>query len=122
MKDQLEAFRRYFSEQQFWLKLAGYARKAGIKVVYSALLLYYAYRRKETPGWAKRIILGSLGYFLSPIDLIPDLSPVIGYTDDMAVLAFGITAVAIYINNDVKARALGQLSKWFGGVDEKEIT
>lgn len=121
MKNPNEAFVDQFSEKKFWGKLKRFARNAGVKVVYSALLLYYAYRRKETPAWAKRMIFGVLGYFISPIDLIPDLGPIIGYTDDLAILAFGIVTVAAYINTDVKTKARDQLNRWFGQVDELDI-
>jgi len=121
LKNSNEAFVDKFSEKKFWSKLKRFARKAGVKVVYSALLLYYAYRRKETPAWAKRMIFGVLGYFISPIDLIPDLGPIIGYTDDFAVLAMGIVVVAVYINGEVKTKARKQLRRWFGEINEEDI-
>ena len=67
-----------------------------------ALLLYYAYRRRDTPLWAKNIVLGTLGYFLSPIDIIPDLTPLLGYTDDAGVLAFGLVIISSYVASSVK--------------------
>lgn len=121
MENPFEHYDDQFSEEGFWAKLKNYARKAGTKVVYSALLLFYAYKRKETPAWAKRIVIGTLGYFLSPIDLLPDLSPIIGYTDDLAVLAFGLSTIAIYINQDVKTNARAKLNKWFGKINEEDI-
>ncbi len=117
-------FKKYisaFSENRLWKKLKKYATQAGLKAVYSALLLFYAYRRKETPIWAKNIIFGTLGYFLSPIDLIPDLSPIIGYTDDIGVLSFGVVTIAAYINKEVRMQAREKLSKWFGAYDEEEL-
>ena len=121
MKNSKKASDSQFSEINFWTKLQYQARKAGAQVIYSALLLYYAYRRKETPTWAKRIIFGVLGYFISPIDLIPDLAPIIGYTDDLAMLAFGITVVAAYINDEVRHKARTKLNYWLGRIDEKDI-
>ena len=121
MKNPFEKYIKKFSEVKLWSNMATYAKKAGIKAVYSALLLYYAYTRKETPSWAKRIILGTLGYLLSPIDLIPDLSPLIGYTDDIGVLGFGVVTVAAYINKEVRDKAKGRLHKWFGDYDQTEI-
>jgi uncharacterized membrane protein YkvA (DUF1232 family) len=117
-------FRSYigkFSENRFWNKLRNYARQAGLKTVYAALLLFYAYRRKDTPYWAKNIVLGTLGYFLSPIDAVPDLTPIIGYTDDIGVLAFGLVTIAAYVNQEVKEKAKGQLHRWFGTYDEDEL-
>ncbi len=117
----LKKYASKFSEIKLWNKLGKYARVAGMKAVYSVLLLYYAYSRKETPPWAKRIILGTLGYFLTPIDALPDLTPLLGYTDDIGVLSFGLVTVAAYVNKDVKERARGKLSQWFGQVDDDQL-
>ena len=114
-------YKKQYSDEKFWQKMTRYAKAAGVKVVYSALLLFYAYRRKETPSWAKHIILGTLGYLIAPIDAIPDLTPIIGYTDDIGVLSFGLVTVAAYINKDVKKNARARLNKWFGEVKEEDI-
>ncbi|PSR08425.1 MAG: hypothetical protein C7N36_22095 [Bacteroidetes bacterium] len=121
MKERLKKYRAFFSDEKFWAKLRNHARQAGIKVVYTALLLYHAYRRKETPTWAKSIVIGVLGYFLAPIDLIPDLTPIIGYTDDLGVLGFGLVTIAAYINKDVKAKAREQLHRWFGDYEDQDL-
>jgi uncharacterized membrane protein YkvA (DUF1232 family) len=110
-----------FTENKLWRKLNAYARQAGIKVVYAALLLYYAYRRKDTPHWARRVVIGVLGYFLSPIDALPDLTPILGYTDDLGVLAFGLVTIAAYVDTSVKQQAREKLHAWFGAYDEEEL-
>jgi uncharacterized membrane protein YkvA (DUF1232 family) len=81
------------------------------------MLMYYAFRRKETPAFARGIIFGILGYFLAPIDAIPDLTPVIGYTDDLGVLSFGLVAIASYINDDVRIKARKAVQKIFKEID-----
>lgn len=121
MKEKLKPYVRFFSEKKFWRKLQKFGRKAGIKVIYSALLLFYAYRRKDTPTWAKTIVLGVLGYFITPIDFIPDLSPILGYTDDLGWLTFGLVTVAGYINEDVRGRARAKLGDWFGDYAPEEL-
>ncbi len=121
MKLPFEPYSKLFSPQKLWKKLQKYAQAAGVKVVYSALLMFYAYRRKETPSWAKHIILGTLGYFLAPIDAIPDLSPIIGYTDDIGVLSFGLVTIAAYVNDQVRSNAREHLSKWFDNYDEEDL-
>lgn len=121
MKETIKKYQRYFSDERFWAKLKSQARNAGVKIVYSALLLFYAYRRKETPFYARSIILGVLGYFLAPIDLIPDLTPILGYTDDLGVLAFGLVTIAAYVNQDVRQKARGRLDQWFGDYNEAEL-
>lgn len=51
-----------------------------------ALKMYYAATDADTPTWAKTTIYGALGYFISPIDVIPGITPLVGYTDDVGVL------------------------------------
>ena len=121
MKERIDKYRAFFSENRLFTKLKLYARKAGIKTVYTVLLLFYAYRRKETPAWAKRIIIGAIGYFISPIDAIPDLTPLIGYTDDIGVLSFGLATIACFVNKEVKIKAKIKLKDWFGAYDEAEL-
>src|SRR5690606_39804321 len=84
--------------------LARYARAAGEEVVEKVLWLFYAAQSPATPRWAKTAIYGALGYFIFPLDAIPDLAPMVGYTDDLGVLAAALTTVAFYINDDIKAR------------------
>ena len=116
-----EDYKEAYSDKKLWKKLGKYAKAIGAKTTYSVLLLYYAYRRKETPRWAKNIVLGALGYLIAPIDAIPDLSPIIGLTDDLGVLSFGLVAIGAYVNKDVKAKARKKLDKWFGQVDDSEL-
>ena len=111
-----------YSESRLIVKIQRYAKDAGMKVVYTAMLLYYAFRRKETPLWAKNVILGVLGYFIAPIDAIPDLSPIIGYTDDIGMLSFGLVTIAAYVNDDVRIKARKKVKSWFGdSFDLKEL-
>lgn len=103
-----------YSEPGFWDKLGRYAGTAGREVVEKALLMYYAAGREETPGWARASIYGALGYFITPLDAIVDLTPAIGYADDLGVLALAVATVAHYIDDDVRARTAGRMHRWFG--------
>jgi uncharacterized membrane protein YkvA (DUF1232 family) len=103
-----------FSNTGFWNKLFKFAKSAGKEVVEKALLLYFALQAPGTPAWAKTVIIGALGYFISPIDAIPDLTPVIGYSDDLGVLAMALAAVATHITAEIKAKAAAKLADWFG--------
>lgn len=111
-----------FSEERFWKKIFNYAKQAGIKTIYSALLLFNAYRKKETPTWAKNVILGALGYFISPIDAIPDLTPFLGYTDDIGILGFGLVTIASYVDEGVRKKSREQLKKWFGDYNQEDLS
>lgn len=67
----------------------------------------------DTPVWAKGIIFAALGYFISPVDAIPDITPVIGYTDDLGVLVAALAAVASHIKEEHTAKAKETLKQWF---------
>ncbi|NCF17323.1 MAG: DUF1232 domain-containing protein [Haliea sp.] len=103
-----------YSDQGFWDKLKKYALLAGREVVEKALLLYYAMQEEKAPAWAKATIAGALGYFIVPLDAIADLTPAVGYADDLGVLALAVAAVATYINDDVRRKAADKMRDWFG--------
>ena len=103
-----------FSEDGFWDKLKNYAKGAGKDVVEKALLLFYVMQEEKAPAWAKATIAGALGYFIVPLDAIIDLTPAVGYADDLGVLALAIAAVTAYINDDVRAKAREKMLNWFG--------
>jgi uncharacterized membrane protein YkvA (DUF1232 family) len=106
-------YQQLFSQQGFWQKLGPRARSIGRDTLEKALYLYYAVQSPLTPKWAKRVIYGALGYFILPLDAIPDLAPLVGYTDDLGVLAAALATVSFYITPDVKTQAQAKLSQWF---------
>lgn len=103
-----------YSEGGLWDKLRRHARKAGRHLVELALQLFYALKDPGTPLWARTVIVGALGYFISPVDAIPDIIPVIGYSDDLGVLVAAVATVASCITDEIKAKAAAQASRWFG--------
>ena len=109
-----------YSESGFWNKLKSYAAIAGREVVEKALLLYYAMQEEKAPAWAKATIAGALGYFIVPLDAISDLTPAVGYADDLGVLALAIAAVATYINDDVREKTRQRMLAWFGDDGDQE--
>lgn len=121
MRKQLDQFRGYFSDLGFWEKINRFATKVGVKGVYTAFLLYYAYQRKETPAWAKRVVLGALGYLVMPLDFIPDLSPFIGLTDDIGVLSFGLVTIAAFVNKEVREQARARTAKLFPAASDEDF-
>ena len=102
-------------------KIKRKAAKAGKKIIYPALLLFFAYQRDDTPNWAKRIMMGALAYLILPLDGIPDFLPIIGFTDDIGVIAASLATVAFYINDQVKAQAKDKVNEWFGSFIPSEI-
>lgn len=114
-------YRKRFSKKKLADKINKSFGSLGQKLVYSVLLMFNAFKNNGTPSWAKNIIIGALGYFLSPIDAIPDLSPFLGYTDDIGILSFGLVTIACYITDDVRSKSVVQLRKFFGEIDEEII-
>ena len=102
-----------YSEPRFREKLARVARLAGRELVEKALWLFFAARRPETPRWARATVYGALAYFVVPLDAIPDLAPIAGYTDDLGVLAFAVATIAAYIDEGVRERTRRVLARWF---------
>ena len=97
------------------------AKKAGIKVIYMALLLYYALDSTSLSVKDRALIIGALGYFILPLDLVSDLMPAIGFLDDAAILLAIVKLLIVGIDNKVIALAKGKLSQWFGNFNESEI-
>jgi uncharacterized membrane protein YkvA (DUF1232 family) len=113
---------KHYSEEKFWGKLKRYGLKAGHSVVYTALLLYFVLQKPDVPKKSKMIIIGALGYFILPTDFIPDMAVGVGFTDDLGALGLALLQVAMYIDDEVKAKAKGKLSDWFGeDVDTSEV-
>lgn len=103
-----------YSDSGFWNKVKNFALSAGREVVEKALWLYYAAQEKDTPLWAKTIIFSALAYFISPVDSVPDIVPIAGYTDDLGAMAAAIGMIAMYITDDVKEKAKRDVKNIFG--------
>ena len=119
--EDLTKYEKHYSEESLVDKIAAVAKKAGIKVIYAALLLYYVVKNPMTSKGDRAKILGALGYFILPIDIIPDAIPVAGFTDDLAALTWAIYCVAKNIAPEIKAQAKAKLKEWFKDFDEKEL-
>ena len=72
-----------------------------LKLKKEILALFLAYKKKETPLYAKIIIGIVVGYALSPIDLIPDFIPILGYLDDLLILPLGIALAIKLVPKDI---------------------
>ncbi|WP_028908435.1 YkvA family protein [Xylanibacter ruminicola] len=107
-----------FSQTEFAEKIARIAKRAGAKLVYAALILYYTLQSDKVSKADKAIIIGALGYMISPLDVIPDAIPIAGLTDDLAVLLYVLKKVWTGIDPEIVEQAKSKLSRWF---DEEEI-
>jgi len=110
-------FKKYedkYSESGLWDKIRKNIAKIGVKVIYQALLLYYVAQSPNCPSKIKAGIIGALGYLISPIDLIPDIMPGIGYADDAAAIATAVALAQIYITDEIKAQAKAKIADLLG--------
>jgi uncharacterized membrane protein YkvA (DUF1232 family) len=116
-----EKHKKHYSEAKFWDKVLKFAKKAGIKVVYNALLLFYTLQKPDVPPHIKGIIIGALGYFIFPVDIVPDIVPVVGYADDLSALLGALGLTALHIDSTTKDMAKQKLRDWFGDYDQSEV-
>ncbi len=114
-------YEKAYSESSLFEKIARSAKSAGLAIIYAVLVLYFTLVKESTPIWAKGTIVGALGYFIFPVDAIPDFLPVIGYSDDLAVLLLAIAAVGMNIDQESRRKAKAKLHDWFGTFDESEL-
>ena len=112
--DELKEYETYYSDKSFWEKVGSVFAKAGENVVRPALLMYYVLKSGCVTARDKAIIIGALGYFILPVDLIPDIIPVLGFTDDASAIAIAYKAVKNNITPEIKQQAEEKLSEWFG--------
>lgn len=110
-----------FSPSDFADKVARIAKRAGAKLVYAALILYYTLQSDKVSTTDKALIVAALGYMISPIDAIPDAIPIVGLTDDLAVLMYVLKKVWCNVEQEIKDKAKARLSKWFDEDEIKEI-
>ena len=116
----MDEYEKHYTEDSFWKKLKKYALVIGSKGVETALTLYFCLADHETPLRAKSIIAGSLGYLIFPMDVIPDLTPAVGYSDDLGALALAFAVVAAHIKPEHKNRAKETIKSWFGSDEDDE--
>ena len=112
-QDEIKKYEGNYSDSGFWGKLAKFALKIGEPVVYNALLLYYLLKSPYCPIQQKALILGALGYLILPLDLVPDVTPLLGFTDDAAALAAVIKVVKNNITPEIENQAREKLAEWF---------
>ena len=117
----LQSYAKDFSESDLAQKLTSIGKTAGATVVYPVFLLFNLLKSAEVTFKEKGIIVGTLGYFILPMDLIPDMIPVAGFTDDQAALLAALTAVTACITPQIIANSKEQLHTLLGDFDESAL-
>jgi uncharacterized membrane protein YkvA (DUF1232 family) len=104
--------------RRFWRKL----KRVAVKLPFAEDLLaaYYCAFDKETPRHVQAALLGAVAYFILPFDFVPDMLPVLGFTDDAAVLATALRLVASHITDDHRQAARAALKRGVEPMDAGE--
>lgn len=110
-----------FTSGEFLEKISKIAKRAGAKLVYVSLILYYTLQSDKVSIKDKSIIVGALGYLISPLDVVPDAIPIIGLGDDLAVLLYVLNKVG-NVSEEIKEKAKAKLVKWFDDDEMEEIS
>ncbi len=112
-------YRQLFSTEKFVEKISHIAKRAGAKLIYAALILFYTLSSDKVSIKDKALIIGALGYLISPLDAVPDAIPIAGLTDDLGVLIFVLQKVWGDVDEDIKQKAKDKLSTWFDSDEMK---
>lgn len=115
-KNNLEKYASYYNPNSLFDKIKKYAKKAGVNTVYAVLVLYYASFDNCLPVKDRLMVVAALGYFILPVDLIPDALP-LGFTDDAAAALYVVRHIRNNISADTFRKARQKLTEWFGNVD-----
>ena len=121
---ELPDFQQYkskISQKAFIDKIQRIAKRAGVKLVYAALILYYTLESDKVSVKDKAIIIGALGYLISPLDVMPDAIPIAGLGDDLAVLIYVLHKIWGDVSEDIKKKAYDKLTAWFDEDEAKAV-
>jgi uncharacterized membrane protein YkvA (DUF1232 family) len=98
----------------FWIKVKRVA--AQLPFIEDLLAAYYCAFDRNTPLQVKAMLVGALAYFVLPFDAVPDVMPLLGFTDDAAVLATAVKLVADHMRPEHREAARRALAR---GLDEE---
>lgn len=113
-KQELQKYESKYSENKFLEKITKYGKDIGLELIFKAVNLWYVLQKPEVPATTKALIMGALGYLISPLDFVPDLLPLLGYTDDLVAVTFALIQIQGYIDGEVKEKSRNFLKGIFG--------
>jgi uncharacterized membrane protein YkvA (DUF1232 family) len=106
--------RQDYDDRSFWKKIRDAAAKVGKGGITEALALFKCLKDSDTPAAVKALIIGALGYLISPVDVVPDVILGLGYTDDIAVIAATVSAATAHMKDEHFSWAEQQWKDFFG--------
>lgn len=96
----------------FWGWLASCASRLGKAMTEKILVAYFVAIDDATPAWAKATLATALIYVGFPLDAIPDVTPIVGFSDDATALAAALAAVAVAVRVRHLRQAREQMRAW----------
>jgi len=105
-----------YSDGKYWAKLKSSVSKlpADMKVLIEyTLVLYYCAKDQRIPTHVKAVIIGALGYFIVPFDVVADIVPLLGLVDDLAVLLVAYRYIEEYITSEHQESARVKMDTLF---------
>ena len=111
---ELQKYEQHYNDSSFLDKITKYGKLIGINALYKAVQLWFVLQKPDVPASTKAVIMGALGYLIAPLDFLPDLMPVLGYTDDFVAITFALIKVQGYIDEEVERKSKNLLAKIFG--------
>ena len=111
---ELQKYEQHYNDSSFLDKVTKYGKLIGITALYKAVQLWFVLQKPDVPAGTKAVIMGALGYLIAPLDFLPDLLPVLGYTDDLVAITFALIKVQGYIDEEVERKSKKLLTKIFG--------
>lgn len=118
---ELQKYKKDYSEHSFKEKLRKYAKIIGVGAVYKVLQLWYVLQKPDVPLKQKALITGAIGYLIAPLDFIPDLTPVLGYSDDFIAVTYALLQVQGYVDTEVKEKSKHFIEDIFGAAAASEL-
>ena len=110
----------HYDESELFSLLKSAGKKLGSQIVMYVLILVALIGDKKVPLKVRMIFMAAIGYLILPTDLIADLLPVIGFTDDIAFLTFVISSASEYITPEVKEKAKNKMGQWMPAEAEED--
>ncbi len=99
-------YEEFYTEKTFWAKIKGLPAAAPFcMLLRTSISLWLLLKEPLVPLTIKSLILFALGYFICPVDLVPDFAPFgIGFSDDLALMAAVLTSAYSYLNKEIQEK------------------
>jgi uncharacterized membrane protein YkvA (DUF1232 family) len=97
----------------FFTKAKAVLRQAGEAVVLEAMKAWHVAQDPATPAHARAVLYGALAYFVLPTDAVPDILPIVGFSDDVAALGAALYTTNTWVTESALARARAAVQQLF---------